>query len=359
MSVLQARHDHAVSAKIHRDNRYWWWLAAALAYVTLPAFAGPFWLSLLNDAGIAAIAALGLNLLTGSAGQVSLGHPFFIAAGAYAAAFIGVDLRLPMLIWLPAAALVGGAIGAVIGPFALRLRGQYLVVVTLGLVLVGQYVFQNWASLTGGAAGRAVPLTVAIGPFDFAALPLPWATLTRDHGFFYLIWGILAASLLAVANILDSRPGRALMAVRDSEMIAEVVGIRIAHYKVAAFIVSSMLAALGGALHVAYVRYCSPVEWSLLLGVQYLAIIAIGGIGAPVGAVLGALFVTVVPFLVQRVSPLLPFIARDTNGPGISVFSVNQILFGVLIVAFLMFQPAGLVGAWGQTKALLGRTRKG
>jgi branched-chain amino acid transport system permease protein len=321
------------------------WLLAAAAWLAAPALVGPFWLTILIQAGIAAIAALGLNLLTGNAGQVSLGHPFFMAIGAYTAAFVGDDLHLPLAIWLAAAALASGAIGAAIGPFALRLRGQYLVVVTLGLVLIGLHIFQNWASLTGGPAGRAVALSASIGPVDFAALSLPGvATLPRDDGYFYLVWALVGGCWLIVGNILDSRPGRALMAVRDGEMTAEVIGISVARYKIAAFLVSSMLAGLGGAVYVAYVRYCTPIEWNLLLGVQYLAIIAIGGVGSPLGSILGALFVTAVPNIVQFVSPYLPFISKDPTSQGlISVFSVNQILFGVLIVTFLMFEPGGMV----------------
>jgi branched-chain amino acid transport system permease protein len=135
------------------------------------------------------------------------------------------------------------------------------------------------------------------------------------------------------------------MAVRDAEMTAEVIGISVAGYKISAFIISSLLAAVGGALYAVYLRYTSPVEWGLLLGVQYLAIIAIGGVGYPLGAVLGALFVTVVPHLVQIGSPYLPFVTTDPTATGlISVFSVNQILFGVLLVAFLIFEPKGMLG---------------
>jgi branched-chain amino acid transport system permease protein len=321
-------------------------LVAMAGYLIIPALADPFWLSVLDQAGIVAIAALGLNLLTGTAGQVSLGHPFFMGIGAYTTAFAGSDLHLPLLLWLPAAALAGAVFGALVGPFALRLRGQYLVVVTLGLVMIGIHVFQNWTALTGGTPGRSVAASAAIGPFDFAALTLPGiGMLTRDQGYYYLVWGLVALAWLLVRNILDSRPGRALAAVRDDELAAEVIGVAVAHYKIAAFVVSSLLAAMGGAMYVAYIRYTTPVEWNLLLGVQYLAVIAMGGVGSPLGAVLGALFVTCVPQIVRLLSPLLPFVSTDPTAQGaISVFSVNQILFGILIIGFLMFAPEGLVG---------------
>jgi branched-chain amino acid transport system permease protein len=343
---IAARQQFMVAPMAQQWLIRWTVLAGAASYLVLPSVIDSFWLTILNHAGIAAIAALGLNLLTGTAGQVSLGHPFFMGIGAYAAAFFGADLQLPMLIWLPAAALAGGLVGAVVGPFALRLRGQYLVVVTLGLVMIGLHVFQNWAALTGGPAGRAIAAPVAIGPIDFAALTLPGlGMLSRDHGFYYLIWALVAGACLLMNNLLDSRPGRALMAVRDGEMTAEVIGISVAGYKVAAFVISSLLAAMGGALYAVYVRYSSPIEWNLLLGVQYLAIIAIGGVGSPLGSVLGALFVTLIPQFVQLASPYLPFIATDPTAQGlVSVFSVNQILFGLLLVMFLMFEPDGMIG---------------
>lgn len=318
----------------------------SLVYAALPFLVSSFWLSILDYAGIAAIAALGLNLLTGNAGQVSLGTPFFMGFGAYTAAFLGMDLSLPMLVWLPAAMLIGGAIGAAVGPFALRLRGQYLVVVTLGLVMLGLHIFQNWTSITGGPAGRNVEVEASLGPVDFAALSLPGGMIfSRDHGYFYLIWALVAYVALMIRNIVAGRPGRALMALRDGEMMAEVIGVKVARYKVGAFALSSALAAAAGALYVAYVRYCSPAEWDLLLGVQYLAMIVIGGIGSVFGSILGALFAAMVPHLIELASPLIPFVAKHPTAPGVlSIFSLNQILYGLLIVIFLIYEPAGLAG---------------
>src|SRR5206468_12130241 len=153
--------------------------ALAALYVATPLVIDDFWLSVLNFTAIAAIAAIGLNLLTGFTGQVSLGHAFFIGLGAYTAGYLGGDLRLPVIVWLPAAGIIGAAVGLLVGPFALRLRGLYLAIVTLGLVFLGEHVFLNLRQITGGPQGRAVPAPM-IGEINLADLgPSPGLPLTR------------------------------------------------------------------------------------------------------------------------------------------------------------------------------------
>lgn len=326
-------------------------LVALVAAVLLPLTLGDFWLSVLCYAGIATIGATGLNLLVGYTGQVSLGHAFFLGAGAYMAAFAGGKLGLPLPLWLAAAALIGAAIGALIGPFALRLRGNYLVIVSLGLLIVGQHVFENWDALTGGLTGRSVRAPVALGPLDFAALGTSTAHLTRNEGYFYLIWIVAGLLLLAGKNIVRTRPGRALQAIRDRDLAAEVLGISVFRYKVAAFALSSAYAAMAGALYASYARYVSPLDWSLFLSIQYIAMIIVGGAGTMLGSVLGALFLTVVPRLVESLSEQLPFVSRSAGSAGgITVYGLNQLLFGVLIIAFLIFEPKGLAEIWRRTK---------
>lgn len=319
----------------------WLPIVLALSIVgTFPFFVSDFWLSVFNYAGVAAIGAIGLNLLTGNTGQVSLGQPFFMGIGCYSAAYFGADLGLPFPLWLIATALIGAIVGGLVGPFALRLRGHYLVMVTLGLVMIGLHVWQNWHGLSGGANGRPIILSVAIGPVDFNRVP----GMTRNQSWFWLIWVFVLAAVLVSTNILRTRSGRALMAVRDREMTAAVIGINVAEAKIKAFVVSSLLAAIGGALYGGYVRYANPVEWDLLLGVQYLAMIVVGGTGSVVGSVLGAIFITATPHVVKLASPFLPLVATQPGAPGLSVFALNQAIFGLLIVGFLMFEPRGLSG---------------
>jgi branched-chain amino acid transport system permease protein len=329
-------------------------LAAVVAlWLLTPVFlTNAFWLSVLDYAGIAAIGAIGLNLLTGYTGQVSLGHAFFIGAGAYVAAAVGGDLGLPLVLWLPAAALLGAAVGALIGPFALRLRGNYLAIVTLGLVFLGQHLFRNLGSLTGGNSGTAVTAKAALGPVDFSALSLIGGQYSRNQGWFWLIWGVVAVCALLAKNIVRTRPGRAIQAIRDRDVAAEIVGVDLGRYKVAAFAVSSALAALAGALYGAYQQYVSPDEWTLFLSIQYIAIIIVGGVGTIFGAVLGALFLGGLPAVIENYSGSIPGVSTHAGDGGfISVFSLNQAIFGLLIVLFLVFEPRGLAAMWLRVKA--------
>ena len=325
-----------------------WMLVAVLlaAWFALPLLLTGFLLKLYVYIGIAAIAAMGLNLLSGNAGQVSLGHPFFIGMGAYCAAVVGGDWGLPLPVWLVACALLGGAVGAATGPFALRLRGNYLVMVTIALVFIGLHIFNNWSSVTGGVGGRAITPTLEILGWDLGD------AAQKDRRFAWLVWPMVALIGLGLVNILRSRPGRALQAIRDRDLTAEVLGIDMAHYKVTAFALSSMLAAFSGGLYGAYVGFASPAEWTLILSIQYLAMIIVGGVGSVLGSVVGAAVIISLPHATQAVLGMLPSTGRIVSqmpGDGglISVFALIQVLFGVLIVVFLTAAPRGLAALLG------------
>lgn len=323
-------------------------VALIAVYALAPFVVTDFWLLVLSYAGIAAIGAVGLNLLTGSTGQVSLGHAAFLGVGAYTAGWLGADLGLPFPLWLIGAALAGGLIGGVVGPFALRLRGDYLAIITLGLVFVGQHVYLNWDDLTGGPSGRAIDPAVSVGPVDFNAL----GSFTREQSFFWLIWAFVAVAVLIAVNLLRTRPGRAMQAVRDRDVAAEIIGVSLTQTKIGAFVVSSALAAVAGALYATLQEYVSPSEWALTLSIQYLAIIIVGGLGTVSGAVLGALLLGSLPRVIEEFSGSIPFVATsagDTSGL-ITVFALNQAIFGLLIVLFLVFEPRGLVAVWRRAR---------
>jgi len=327
-------------------------------YLIAPSVLSEFQLDVMSRIGVFAIGAVGLNLLTGYTGQVSLGHAFFVGVGAYVAVYFGTNHGWPLLVWLPAAALIGGLIGALIGPFALRLRGHYLAIVTLGLLFVGEHVFHNWESVTGGGAGSPVTAPLKVGSLDFARLEIGSEVYSREQGLFFLVWAVLAVVMLLAHNLIRSRPGRALQAVRDRDIAAEIIGVSLARYKVGAFAVSSMLAALAGALYAVVQQYVSPTEFGsqlgLFLSIQFIAIIIVGGMGTLFGSVLGAFVVGAMPRLIESMSTNtdLPFVSGDKGGPSgfLTVFSLNQMLFGVLIVAFLLFEPRGLAAVWFRIK---------
>lgn len=329
-------------------------LAAFVAGIALfpQLVTGDFWLSVANYAGIFAIGAIGLNLLTGFTGQVSLGHSFFLGIGAYTTVILGVHHGLPLPLWLLGAAVVGGLIGLVIGPFALRLRGNYLAVISLGLVFLGLHWFRNWQSVTGGGNGVGVTPPLTLGPIDFGGLHLFGYSFSRNQSFFYLVWPLVALVLLLTKNIVRTRPGRAMQAVRDRDVAAEVIGVSVARYKVGAFVVSSAFAALAGALYGAFQQYVAPTSWDLFLAIQFIAMIIVGGVGTVFGSVLGAIFLVTIPELIRTNSDKIPGVAQ-TAGDGLTVFQLNQMIFGALIVLFLVLEPRGLAALWLRFKAYL------
>ncbi|HEX9695025.1 MAG TPA: branched-chain amino acid ABC transporter permease [Actinomycetota bacterium] len=320
-------------------------LLLAVVVVVLPFVLTDFWLAVINFAAIASIGAIGLNLLTGFTGQVSLGHAFFIGLGAYTAGYMGGNLGLPFVVWLPVAGILGGLVGLIVGPFALRLKGLYLAIVTLGLVFLGEHLFLNVRSVTGGPQGRSIP-PPEVGGLSFNAI----GTFSRDQSFYLLAIPMLALMTLIAKNIVRSRTGRAFQAIRDREIAASIIGVNLFRYKVAAFVISSAYAAIGGALLGSYLRFVGPSQFDLFLSIQYVAMIIIGGIGTVFGAILGAFFISLVPRLVEEFSDKIPFVATSATADGITVFELNQIIFGALIIVFLVAEPYGCAGLWRRAK---------
>jgi branched-chain amino acid transport system permease protein len=307
------------------------------------------WFTIINDTMIAALAAVALNVLSGYTGQVSLGIAFFMSVGAYTAALLGGSLptsqldpagfALPFYIWLPAAGLVAALLGALIGPSALRLKGFYLGIVSLALVFIGQYVFMNAAAISGGPQGRSFPVPM-IGNAAFNQQNSYFGiALTPGQQFFLLILFILIISTLFVHNVIRSRAGRALQAVRDNEVGASIMGVNLFQAKMGAFILSSFLAGIAGALFASANGYITPAYWSLTLSIQFVAAMIIGGIGTIWGPILGAAFVFGLPLIIDQLS-LLP-----SNGIGyLNSGNLNSLIYGCLIIAFLLFEPAGVIG---------------
>ena len=353
---LNMTRDYAEDLRLFRSRQSRAGLVLlALVYVLLPTRVDDvFWMDVLNFAGIAAVGAVGLNLLTGYTGQISLGHAFFLGCGAYTAVYVGGTRDLPLYVWLPAAAVVGGLIGGLVGPFALRLRGNYLAVVSLGLVFLGLHVFDNWESVTGGNQGASVTAALEVGPLDFRGLSVFGRDYDFQHSFFWLVWFVVGVVLVLAKNIVRSRPGRAMQAVRDRDVAAEVIGVSLARYKIGAFVLSSALAAMAGALFGVYQQYVEPdSSFGLTVSIQYVAMIIVGGIGTLFGSVLGAVFVGAVPKLVSEYSGSIPFVDEAGTGTGLTVFQLNQVIFGVLIITFLIFEPRGLAAVWLRLKAYL------
>jgi branched-chain amino acid transport system permease protein len=328
-------------------------LAVAGVAIVLPFGLDAFQLTTATFVLIAAIGALGLNVLTGYTGQVSLGHAFFLAVGAYTAAVLGGNAHLTAAIWLPAAGVIAALCGAIVGPTALRLSGLYLVIVTLGLVFIGQHIWFNVESISGGPGGRSFP-PVTFGPFDFSSgQQLNLGGLVIDHNglYYYLALIIVAAAMLYVWNLSRSRPGRAMQAVREREIAAAVMGVNLARTKMSAFVISSFLAGVSGALYASYLSFVTPGQWNVLLSVQYVAAIIVGGIGTVWGPVLGSIVIFALPALLQSLVP-------QSSSGGLPVDDITSIAFGVLIIVFFVLEPRGVVGLGGRFASLWSRARR-
>ena len=324
-------------------------------YAWAPSYFSMYVLGVLTLCGVYAIGAIGLNLLTGYAGQVSLGHAFFFGAGGYVAAYLGADKGWPFLIYLPAAAVIGFLVGAVVGPFALRLRGNYLVIVTLGLVFLGDHLWKNWESVTGGGAGKSVAKApLSIGTWNFRDLNVAGVSYQKEQSLFWLVWAVVAIVIVLSKNLVRSRAGRAMQAVRDRDLSAEVIGVNLARYKVGAFAWSSAFAAVSGALYGVVTLRLEPSVFNLFLSITFVAMIIIGGVGTIFGSVLGAILVFGGQQLIARNSDFFLFdsvIASSPSDPGwFSIGEFNNILFGLFIVLFLLFEPRGLAALWIRAK---------
>jgi branched-chain amino acid transport system permease protein len=337
-------------------------LLGLIALGLIFCFGGDSWVSVLDYTMALAIAALGLNVLTGYAGQISLGIAFFMGIGAYTAAWLGGGPALfpgqpsghglSVLIWLPASGVTAAIAGALIGPTALRLKGFYLAIVTLALVFIGQYLFINLRSITGGQQGFTTYPAPTFGDFSFVSpTPIFGLLLTTDQLFFLLLLVLLALAAFFVANVARTRAGRAWQAVRDNETAAAIMGVNLLTTKMGAFVLSSFLAGISGALYASLAGITTPGEWGLALSVQFIAAILIGGVASVWGSLLGAVFVFALPIALDTFS-LLP---QSASATGVSSGDVSAILYGALIIVFLLFEPTGLVGLIHRFRAMVAR----
>jgi branched-chain amino acid transport system permease protein len=302
-----------------------------LALIAFPFLASPFQLDLACQVFLASVGALSLMLLTGYAGQISLGHAGLLAAGAFTTGILFKEANAPFWVTLPASAVVGALLGVVFGLPSLRLRGLYLAVSTLALHFVVVYLGGEYESKRGFSTG------IVIDPPQIAGYPL-----TDPRAWYFVLLAAAAATLMLCINLLRSRTGRAWGAIRAHETVAEALGISIAGYKLLAFVISSSITAVAGALFAYYRGFVSVEAFSLFLSISYVAMTIIGGMGSLLGALLGAVFVTLFPYLIETALLALPG-AQQYAG---EVFAVNYAAFGLVMVLFLVFEPLGLVGVW-------------
>jgi branched-chain amino acid transport system permease protein len=302
----------------------------------------------------AVVAAIGLTILVGTAGQLSLAHAFFLAVGGYGYAYFagssGVagassakGLGLDPLLAAILAVLVAGFVGLLFSPIASRLRGIYLGVASLSLVFIGEFLYENVRTLTGGFNGRAAPPFSLFG-WDFTdanTLEVAGVPFGRFEKLWELFLVLMVLSYVFAGNVLRGRMGRAMQTVRDSEVAAAVMGVDVRRTKAGAFVLSSMYAGLGGVMVALAFGRLTPSYFSLALSIGFLAAIVVGGLGSIGGAAVGAFFVTAGPLLITRYSSSLPFIA-DSGSGGYDGGKAAALLYGLAVVLVVLFEPGGL-----------------
>ena len=300
-----------------------WFAFLSVALFLYPFGAGPLGLELANQVLLGSIGAVALMLLTGYAGQISLGHAGLLAAGAFTTGILFKEFGAPLWLTLPASAALGALLGLVFGVPSLRLRGLYLAVSTLALHFIVIFLGGEYETKRGFSTGILIE-----------------SPISSPRAWYFVLLGAALATLLLALNLLRSRTGRAWRAIHGREAVAEALGISVARAKLSAFVVSSMLTAVGGCLFAYYRGFVSAEAFSLYLTIQYVAMIIIGGMGSLLGAVLGTIFVVLFPYAIDVGMAVLGVAERFSS----VVFAVNYAAFGVVMILFLVFEPQGLVG---------------
>jgi branched-chain amino acid transport system permease protein len=289
--------------------------------------------------GIAAIAAIGLNILIGFTGQISLGHGAFFGVGAYAGAIFATVLHLPMFLSVPAAGLVTAGVGMIFGIPSGRLKGLYLTIATLAGQFIIEYLLIHWETLTQGTMGITLP------PVRLMGLPV-----TGDTGFFYIIFIALSGAVWIAINLMRTRCGRAFIAIRDNDRAAEGMGIPIFPYKLLSFGISSFYAGFAGALWAFYMGSITAEPFNLGLSIEYIAMVIIGGMGSISGSIFGAVFITLLNESLRFMTEMLMNTGMVTQS-GLNVAPLREFVFGLAIVLFILLEPRGLAEVWRITRS--------
>ncbi|HEX7364522.1 MAG TPA: branched-chain amino acid ABC transporter permease [Dehalococcoidia bacterium] len=332
-------YDYATDMAVLRTKTHWAFFIGFLIIVfTAPLYLRDNWLGIFNLIGITIIAVTGLNILVGYCGQLSIGHAGFMAVGAYTTGILTGSLGWPFLVGLLCAGLSAGLIGIIFGLPSVRVKGFYLAITTIAAQLIIIWIINHWTSVTGGFMGMNVP-RASIGPLVFKS----------EASQFYLIMVIVAVCLLVAKNLARGRVGRAFIAVRDNDLAAEVMGINLLYYKLLAFFIGCFLAGIAGALLAHWTGFLNGENFTLTDSILYIGMVIIGGLGTTIGPIIG---VVVIRLLQQGIIFISPFIENAI--PALSTgftTGLGPMVFGLVIILFLILEPRGLAHRWTLFKA--------
>jgi branched-chain amino acid transport system permease protein len=315
------------------------WILLAIVMALVPMFGSVYVVYMACLIAINVIATVGLNITVGYAGLLSIGHSAFLGVGAYASALMWLHLGTPLALNMIVGAAAAFGIGLVFGIPALRIKGVYLAIATLAAQYSLYFVFQQWTPVTGGDRGLSLPKIDVFG--------------LGDAGFYYVVALVALLTTLAARNLFRTRIGRSFIAVREKDYAAQVLGINVVSTKLIAFGIGAAYAGIAGALLAAFLRIVNPDQFTLVSSVFFLAAVVVGGRGSILGSILGAVFMTLMPEFLREIIAHLTVEGADMA----SLLSpLREIIFGALIVLFLIFEPRGLVGfvqrAMGRAEAV-------
>ncbi|USG62473.1 branched-chain amino acid ABC transporter permease [Sneathiella marina] len=329
---------YSTHVKLSDSRTVWHWIGILLLIlVTFPILASNYFLALAITVFIAAIGAIGLNLLTGVTGLISLGQAGFLAAGCYTTGLLITDYSWPPELALLASGVMAALLSLVVGIPSLRLKGLYLAITTMAFSFIITHFLLYAEDITHG------PYGVRIENLDFLGLDL-----SSPAQLYYLALAITVLTAVAALNILRSRVGRAFTAIRDHDIAARMMGISLTRYKLIAFVVSSFIVGIAGGLMAFQFQFINVDLFNLLLSVEALAMIIVGGLGSVPGAILGAIFIVLLPEATREVIDLLP--SGITDLLSTYIYELRGLLTGLAIIIMLRLKPHGLIGLWQDVK---------
>src|SRR5210317_989246 len=317
-------------------------LARRVAFISVgglllaPLFLDAYYLNLLIQIGYYGIAALGLNIVVGFTGQISLGHAAFFGLGAFTSAWINNNFGIPVFFAVPLAGLLTMAVGLMVGIPAGRIKGLYLAIATLASQYILEDFFARAEWFTGGSAGAMA------NPFSVFGYDM-----NSDKSFFFVVLFYVVVMYLAGANLMRSRDGRAFVAVRDHYLSAEIMGINLNKYRILSFGISSFYAGIGGALFGHYLGFVSAEGFTLMLSIQFLAMVIIGGLGSVMGAMLGTIFMVLLPEVMEYGVHL---VGSNSTALTQALAYIKEMAIGLAIIMFMIFEPDGLAHRWRMIK---------
>jgi len=316
-----------------KKSKYMWCLGLIAAlFLFPPLLFDNYFFFIFNIMGINMIIVLGLNLLTGNTGLVSLGHSAFVAIGAYTSALLATRFGIPFWFCMPLAGILAALIGFIIGLPSLRITGFYLAVVTMGFVFIVQEIIFRWEDVTNGTDGLNVP-PPSIGSFNF----------DTPAKFYYITLISAIVMTLLAKNITRSKSGRAFQAIRDSETAAEAVGVNLSKYKFLSFTISAFYAGVGGSLFAHVLLFIGPDNFTLHESIMYIVMIIVGGMGSIIGSIMGAVVMSFLPEAIRLMKDYIAIFLKEE-------MTFQLIIYSLILIAFIMFEPQGLYGRWLKIK---------